>query len=198
MRTRRHTSPGLVSVVARQRLTRDICLLVGIFIVGYGIAFLWLSPAPLIASERVVPLVIAQSEQAARRQLERLRFRVTIQERAPHPSIGRGHVVWQDPPAGVVLSEGKTVALVVSSGIVQTAVPDVIGLVTTQAEEVLLAAGFVLGEVDTVAGTDPGIVVATRPASGEARDPGSAIGLVVSGGEPNLGFGRDPRLEPRP
>lgn len=180
------------------RLIRDVSLLLGVFIVGYGVAFLLLSPAPLIASERPIPLVIDQSEEAARRQLERLRFRVRVEERVPHPSIGRGSVVWQDPPAGVMLSEGKTVELTVSSGIAQTTVPDVLGLVSAQAAKVLVAAGFKVGDVDTVAGREPGVVVATRPASGEAQDPGSPIGLLVSGSEPDVGYETPAEIEPKP
>lgn len=192
MKIRRHTSPGLLSAVAGRRLFRDVGLLLALFVLTYGVAFLWLSPVSLVATEHAVPLVIEQTEREARQHLERLRFRIKVDEYRPHPSIHRGGVVWQDPPAGVALAEGSTVALVVSSGIVQAGVPDVTGLAPAQAELVLVAAGFRVGAVDTIAGVgpagEPNVVLTTRPPAGEGRESGSAVALVVSGGRPDVGL----------
>lgn len=200
MRLRRHTSPGLVSAVAGQRLFRDVGLLLALFVLTYGVAFVWLSPTLLVATEHAVPLVIEQTEQEARQHLERLRFRIKVDEYRPHPSIHRGGVVWQDPPAGVALAEGSTVALTVSSGIVQAGVPDVTGLALAQAELVLVAAGFRVGDVDTVAGDGVGaeldVVLTTRPAAGEGRDPGSAVSLVVGSAGPEVGLVSSRETEP--
>ncbi|HET7600184.1 MAG TPA: PASTA domain-containing protein [Gemmatimonadales bacterium] len=161
---------------------RDALVLAIVFGVGYVAAAAWLSPVPLFTSDHAVPRVLDLTAGEAQRRLTELGFRVKIEDEEPHPSIARGHIVWQDPPPGVVLGQHSTVSISPSAGALGVPVPDLVGLAQPQAEKILAAAGLKRGEVDTIAADpEPGIVVATRPAAGATRTPGSEVALVVSG-----------------
>jgi hypothetical protein len=165
-----------------RRLVRDGIVILSVFAIGYVVASVWLSPVPLITTDHAVPRVLELTGGEALRRLEAVGFRVKFDEERQHPTIPRGNIVWQDPPPGLILPQNSVIVLSASAGRVQVPVPDVVGLPRAQAERVLAGAGLRVGAVDTVA-ADPedGIVVATRPSAGAARDPGTAIGLVVSG-----------------
>jgi len=82
-----------------------------------------------------------------------------------------------------VLPPNSNVQLVLSAGPAPVTVPDVVGFAMSEAEKVLDAAGVKVGRVDTVrAGSETGVVIATRPAAGSGRPRGAAVDLVVSGG----------------
>jgi serine/threonine-protein kinase len=154
------------------------------FVMGYAASALWISPAPVFTSEHALPRVLALPEPEARSNLARLGFRARIDGERPSATVPRGAVLWQDPPPAVVLSPNSVVQLVLSAGPAPATVPDVIGFAVPSAERVLEAAGVKLGAVDTVrGGREPGIVLATRPAPGTGRPRGSAVDLVVSGGQ---------------
>ncbi len=187
-RTRRRAT------VAGRRLLRDLLVLLATFGVGYVAASAWLSPVPLLTASHAVPRVLELPAADAQRTLTAAGFRVKLDEARAHPSIPRGQIVWQDPPPGVVLGPNSTVTLAPSAGPLGVPIPDVIGLALPQAQKILLAAGLRLGEVDSIAADpEPGIVVATRPAVGTARDPGAKVGLVVSG-RPLVGLVDPPRV----
>ncbi len=184
MRTRRHTEPGFFSTVRGRRLVRDVALLLGVFIVGYGVAYLWLAPKRLFSADHAVPRVLELSQKDATAKLEALHLRTQTTGDRPHPTLPRGAVISQDPAPGTIAPEGSVIQLTVSSGPPQTPVPDVTGFAASQATRVLQAAGFKVGAVDSV---DPapgvnetGVVMATRPGAGAAREPGAAIALVVT------------------
>ena len=181
MRTRRHTPPGLLAAPRARRLVRDLALLVGIFVVGYAIAFLWLAPAAMFAKDHAVPRVLELQLQEAERRLAQLKLRAHVQSERPHPTMVRGAVVSQDPPPSVILPEGRTVQLETSAGIAQTPVPDVLGLAAQQAIKVIQAAGLTAQIADSVGGSgEAGVVTATRPVAGVVREPGGTVGLVVT------------------
>jgi serine/threonine-protein kinase len=184
VRTRRHTEPGFFSTVRGRRLIRDIALLLGVFIVGYGLAYLWLAPKRLFIADHAVPRVLELSQKDATEKLEALDLRVQTTGDRPHPSLARGTVIAQDPAPGTIAPEGAIVHLTVSSGPPQTPVPDVTGFAAPQATRVLQAAGFKIGGADSVdpppGTTESGVVMATRPGAGAAREPGAPIQLVVT------------------
>jgi serine/threonine-protein kinase len=185
MRARRHlSSPGepLFQSTAWRGFLRDIGLILGTFLVGYGISALWLSPGSLFNREHALPRVLALPESQARDKLAKLGFRARLDGERPNDSFPSGTVIWQDPPPGTVLQPNSPVQLVLSAGPVLVAVPDVIGLNLLQATKILNAAGVRVGTVDSTSagGQDPGVVLATRPAAGVGRVRGSAVALVVS------------------
>jgi serine/threonine-protein kinase len=181
------------ATVAGRRLLRDGLALLAIFGVGYLAAAAWLSPVPLLTASHAVPRVLELPAAEAQRKLTGMGFRVKLDDARAHPTIPRGQIVWQDPPPGVVLGQNSPVILAPSAGPLGVLIPDVVGLALPQAEKILHAVGLRVGEVDSIAADpEPGIVVATRPAVGTAREPGGKVGLVVSG-RPLVGLVNPPR-----
>jgi len=166
------------------RLPRSAWLwVVGSIVAGYLVAFLAVSPAPLMAGDHAVPRVLDLSETEATSLLRESGLRGRVRESQPHPSAAPGTVIWQDPPPGVALPEGALVHLTLSSGQPDFPIPDVVGLDAGIAAEILRAAGFTIGSIDSIAAlSDLGTIVVTRPAAGVARAPGTTIALLVSQG----------------
>jgi eukaryotic-like serine/threonine-protein kinase len=185
MRARRHTTSGvpLLQSVPWRGFLRDIGLIVLTFIIGYGVSVLWLSPGSVFTKDHSLPRVLELTEAQARNKLTELGFRPRLDGERPNDRFPRGTVIWQDPPAGTVLSPNSVVQLVVSAGPSLVAVPDVIGFNLPQASKVFSAAGVRVGAVDTVAGgPERGVVLATRPAAGVGRPRGAPVALVISRG----------------
>lgn len=158
-------------------------LVVGTFILGYGISALWLSPGSIFTKDHLLPRVLEMPEAKAREKLTQLGFRPRLEGERPNDSFPQGTVIWQDPAPGTVLQPNSVVQLVLSSGPALVAVPDVIGLNLPQAGKILAAAGVRVGTVDTTtAGEEQGVIVATRPAAGVGRPRGAAVALVISRG----------------
>lgn len=166
-------------------LLRDTGIIALVFVVGYGVATFMLSPAPLGETARVAPRLLELPAEAARARLAKTGLRAKVVDERPDPEAPSGTIIWQDPVAGTELPPGATVELIASSGRASVPMPDVVGFETAQAVEVLRAAGLRVGEIDTVGAStaatgDGGVVLATRPAVGQPREAGSAVGLVVS------------------
>jgi beta-lactam-binding protein with PASTA domain len=186
VRARRHLTSGgpLFESAAWRGFLRDVGLIVGTFLLGYGISVLWLSPGgSLFTKDHSLPRVLEMPDAKARQKLTELGFRPRLDGERPNDSYPSGTVIWQDPAPGTVLQPNSVVQLVLSTGPALVPVPDVIGLNVAQAGKILAAAGVRVGSVDTTsAGAEPGVVVATRPAAGVGRPRGAAVSLVVSRG----------------
>ena len=185
MRARRHVAPGvpLFQSGAGRAFLRDMGLVLGTFIIGYGISALWLSPGSMFSKDHSLPRVLELPEAKARQQLTELGFRPRLEGERSNEVFPAGTVIWQDPPPGTVLRPNSVVQLVVSSGPAMVVVPDVVGLNVPQARTILTAAGMRVGSVDSsAAGQEAGVVLATRPSAGVGRPRGAAVALVVSRG----------------
>ena len=157
--------------------------LAGAALLGYLLTAVWLFPEPMLATDPAVPRVLdlSQAEAEARLADAGLRGRVVATE--PHLDAPAGTVTWQDPPPAVEVPSGAVVQLTLSDGPPAFPVPDVVGLDAALAGELLRAAGFEIGRVDSIAAlSDLGTIVVTRPAAGVARSPGTTVVLVVSQG----------------
>ena len=186
MRARRHVGPsGLQRLrsVAWRRFAMDLGLILVVAAIGFGISSSWVNPGPIVSGDHAVPRVVELPEAEARAALAKAGFRPRIEAEWPNPAIRRGAVLWQDPPPDMVLPPNTTVALVLSAGAAPVTVPDVVGLAEPFAEKIIEAAGIKVGSVDTVhGGVESGVVIATRPPSGQGRQPGTPVDLVVSSG----------------
>ena len=172
---------------AGRTLARDLGLLLLIFVVGFAIAFIWLAPGPLLASDHSTPDVVGMPGDQAEKLLGQAGFKTKRAESRQHPTYDEGKVIWQDPAAGTVLPEGTPVTLTVSDGIAPYAVPDVSRLPLELAAKVIEASGFRMSRVDTVRSSGPaGVVVEVRPAIGSVQPAGTSIQLVISSGKPAL------------
>jgi serine/threonine-protein kinase len=128
-----------------------------------------------------VPGVIGQDLEAATAALEAEGFEVaTAFEAAPEPA---NQVINQDPAPGEEADAGSTVTLTVSQGPDPVVVPDVTGMTATEANQALVAEGFIVNSVpeenDEV---EEGRVISQDPAGNAEVPPGSTVTITVSSG----------------
>lgn len=156
-------------------------------IVGYLFAAIVLFPAPLFSSTETMPSLIGSTEDDARETVEQERLFLARVDEVPHPSAPRGVVVWQDPPAGVVVPQGTPVRFSVSSGPQRVPVPDVAGYDMAIAIMLIESAGLTVRSIDSVQTAAPkNVTVNTRPPAGTPRLPGLGVTLMVSVGAPTI------------
>lgn len=187
MKFRRHMKSSFkfpsfrLPAVPGRSLARDLALLLLIFVVGFGIAFIVLSPGPLLISDHSTPDVVGMPGDTASDVLQQAGFRTKQGESRQHPVYKEGQVIWQDPAPGTVLPEGTQVTLTLSDGIAPYVVPDVRHLPLELAARVLEAGGFRMSKVDTAQSAEPqGLVVEVRPGIGTVQPAGTSVQLVVS------------------
>lgn len=171
----------------RRRLVVWLAGFAAAFIAGYIIAALFLFPAPIFASTKIVPRILGIDQQVAREKLTQAGLDLGEVETVTHPSAPRGHVVWQDPPPGTAVPGGTPVQFSVSNGPQRVPVPDLSGYDVALGKRLVVAAGLRIGRVEVAQAPVPrDVVVNTRPPAGTALTPGSAITLVVSVGAPTI------------
>ncbi len=129
-----------------------------------------------------VPGLAGQDRSSAETALSKtgLKAKVTTQK---HESIEEGKVISQQPGAGTMVQAGSSVSLVVSGGLSQKTVPDVIGQEGNAAVQILAQAGFESKAAadyhDSVAA---GFVIDQHPQAGAELDQGNTVKLLISRG----------------
>jgi beta-lactam-binding protein with PASTA domain len=120
-------------------------------------------------------------------------------------TVPNGRIISQSPVAGTSVPPGSAVALVVSLGVANRAVPNVVGQTQAAATTLIVNAGLTLGAVTTAASTavppvPRGSVISQNPVASVSVatrvPPLSAVAIVVSSGPPQpaglvLGLGFD-------
>ncbi len=97
-----------------------------------------------------------------------------------------GIVLTQSPEADAEVPVASVVALEISAGPKQGAVPDVTGLSSTDANDVLDSAGFAVKETkQESADVDVGVVMSQSPSAGTVAEQGTTVKLTVSTGPPS-------------
>jgi serine/threonine-protein kinase len=161
--------------------------LVAAFACGYLIAAFALFPAPIFATRTAIPHVVGMEQATAEAALQQAGLALGQVSVEAHPGAARGDVVWQDPPPGVAVRQGQSVELTVSSGPPRIPVPDLIGYDIGLAEQMVEAAGLVVGRRErTQAPAPKNVVITSRPPAGVTLLPGSEVALVVSVGAPTI------------
>lgn len=152
-------------------------------VLGAG-AFYLLGPASNHnnSAEKAVPSVVGFNVDQATKEIEGAGF-VVADVTAKPSDVADGTVLAQDPKAGTSLPSGSAVNLVVA-GPANPQVPSVVQSLQADAEKVLAAAGFTLGEVTLTPNSAPaGTVLAQDPKAGTSAKKGSAVNLTVSNGK---------------
>ena len=128
-----------------------------------------------------VPPVIGLSAKDATLKLQRAGFQA-VAKQTFSKDVAAGQVIGTDPTAGVQLSRGLPVTLLISKGANQVAVPDVVGLTRDSARASLRDAKLVpeIAERDDPA--PAGEVVEEAPVAGSMADKGAIVRIVVSTG----------------
>lgn len=107
--------------------------------------------------------------------------KVTVQYKE---GAAQGAVLSQDIEAGKKVAAGTKVDLVVNISKGQSVVPDLKGLILSDARERLSSMGLMVGSVTTKEDSAPkGTVIGAEPEFGKVLSEGSVVTLIVSGGK---------------
>lgn len=128
------------------------------------------------------PDLVGRSVVEARRVVHEVDLAIRVESEQPDPVLPAGAIVRQMPAAGVETKRGRTLAVVLSSGLDLKVVPPLSGLTARQAQLDAEAAGFAVSSISDVHTEDVerGRVVGTMPRSGSILPAGSGISMVVS------------------
>ena len=156
----------------------------------------WLLPALLVAlaalavvaflalrspSQVSVPIVVGQTLDSARAELERAGLEADVRRRADRAP--RDIVFDQAPNAGRNVDDGSSVAVFVSNGPGTVKVPDLLGLTEADAKRRLRAAELTPDvQRESSAKVAGGLVIRTDPSEGRPVDRRSEVTLFVSSG----------------
>ncbi len=134
----------------------------------------------------VVPSVTELSEQEASALLGKAGFKVAVRRRS-NPDVKKGFAIATDPSAGTSLPRGTTVALIVSTGVGEVSVPNVVGQNVDDARSALIAAGLVVSTTKQQTTDQPeGTVLSQSPPSGTNVQKGGTVNLVVATAPPKV------------
>lgn len=155
-----------------------------------GFVLWWASSRPI-----AVPEVSGKPSAQATQELNDAGLRLGKVSEEPTAAAPAGVVVSQVPSAGVELTPGEPVDLVVAAPPDRATVPDVTGKPVEDARETLAAQRLAVQEVETYSTTaTAGTVIGQVPAADSLVVPGASVGLAVSKGQqpsqipvPNVG-----------
>jgi eukaryotic-like serine/threonine-protein kinase len=132
-----------------------------------------------------VPSVVGENRDEAERLIEARGLQLSVTEREDADQEP-GTVLAQTPAAGTEVAKDATVTLTVAKAPPQVEVPDVLGEDVDTAAKLVEGAGFKVRQrkqtVDSPEGE--GVVLTQNPPSGEKRDKGSTVTLIVGRFEP--------------
>src|SRR5215213_2506993 len=134
-----------------------------------------------------VPSVVGLGEQKASATLIDAGLVVDRVVRQANDTVSEGRTIRTSPAAGTSVDRGSNVTLVVSSGPKQVAVPDVVGLTKSDAQQTLGNQGFQFTSTEEGSDTvDPGTVLSQTPTAGEKAAPGSTVAIVIARAIPTV------------
>jgi eukaryotic-like serine/threonine-protein kinase len=162
-----------------------LAALILLLLVLAGLIFLFVNnmsdSEPPVETE-TVPNVVGQDITAATTMIEDAGFEVNQQfEPSDAPE---SQVTAQDPAAAEKAELGSTVTLTVSQGPDAVTVPDVVGKPELEANQELVAAGFLVTPVPVEdSDVEEGLVISQDPAGNGQAPPGATITINVSAGQ---------------
>src|SRR5206468_6376514 len=96
------------------------------------------------------------------------------------PTVAVNHVISTNPGPGTAVPAGSSVAVVVSGGPQEAAVPSVVGKLQAAAQALIAQAGFTSTVTSVDSSQPPGTVVSQSPAAGSTRPAKSSAALSVA------------------
>lgn len=123
-------------------------------------------------------------EDEAKQQAEKAGF--TVQTTKEYSTkVKKGRVISQSLKKKTEAVEGETITLVISQGVEQVKVPNLVGKSESEAEKALKEAGLKTGEVTRSysSSVDSGTIISQRTDAGTSVDKGSSVSYEVSKGE---------------
>ncbi len=154
-----------------------------LLMVGMGLGFWWWWQEYGPGSYLEVPALAGDSLVDAEASLADLSLRSVV-DFEHSDDVPTDHVIRTSPDAGSSVHKSEEVTLIVSSGILMVTVPPVEGLDTTEAQELITAAGLPLAASTESWSEDvaEGLVISSSPAGGESVDHRTEVVLTVSKG----------------
>lgn len=147
-----------------------------LLVIAGGIAWFLLTRE----DKTTMPNVIGLTEQQARARIAEAELDADVDRRPSRRA--RGIVFAQVPGAGTQLAEGQRVEILVSSGRLRVAVPEVVGEREAAARRALESAGFAVRVQRVFAGAAKGEVVEQDPGGGSRAAQASTVLIKVSKG----------------
>lgn len=144
----------------------------------------WLFPRAPAAEDPVVPDLVGLPVDQAERELGDLDL-LSIRQAGPEQEQ-EGIVLSHDPAAGATVQRGTRITLLVSAAPTTVAVPDLAGLVESDARQVLTDVGLTLGNVGSEESRDvlPDRVVRQSPEPGAVVALGTRVSVTLSTSPP--------------
>lgn len=156
---------------------------IAVLVVGAGVWAFSLGNLPIAGLSTPVPEVVGLQEEEAVAAVEANDLRAEVRRTIDESPAGT--VLSSNPDAGINLSPGSAVQLVVSNGPPPSPLLSVANLTEAQARQALEAAGYEVGEVTRE--TSPTVttdrVISTSPSAGTEVSQGAIISLVLSNGQ---------------
>lgn len=130
-----------------------------------------------------MPVLEGQELVSALESLSRLQLSTRIERLEYSDKFEKGHVIVQTPPAGRTIKVGRTVMLVVSKGLQQVTMMDLVGLEQPLAEQILKNNGMQVQRFLSACSVLPaGRISAQYPVAGDFTLRDEPIQLAVSNG----------------
>ena len=130
----------------------------------------------------LVPDVVGRPLAQAQAQIQEAGLRFGTPTEAPSATVPTGSVISTDPAPGSSVERNRVIQIVVSTGVEQVEVPNVVGQTEADARAEVQGRGLVVTVTpQSVPPGDPnaGRVVSQTPAGGQDVDKGSTVKLVV-------------------
>jgi serine/threonine-protein kinase len=108
---------------------------------------------------------------------------VPVVKKEPSDEVDRGFVIRQSPEENTKIEKGQKVTIVVSSGIAQVEVPEVVGMTQGDATQLLVDQELRPDPRLVASKKEPGTVIAQSPSAGEEVPKGTVVVIKVSKGE---------------
>lgn len=134
---------------------------------------------------REMPTVVGLQLEDARAKLTALGLYPSV-EYQESDTVKEGEVIRADVDAGIMVEEGKVIALTVSSGVRGIEVPDVTNDTLKEANDKLVRKGFLVNKLEDFSNSvEEGRILSQNPVGGTKAPEGSVITVTVSRGEEN-------------
>lgn len=168
------------TVLARRRTLVGAGVLVALGGVAAGVWYRLSGPGRRVA----VPEIVGRTQEEAQSAITRAGLVWGTPTRAYSDTVVSGSVISCKPPTGTAIPIGQAVTAVISRGVEQKTVPDVVGRTEQEARTAITGAGLTVGAVtnDYSPTVESGRVISSDPKAGQSINHSSAVALVVSKG----------------
>jgi RHS repeat-associated protein len=148
-----------------------------------------ISNGPPVLKFVSTPSLVGLDQSTASRELTRLELSLGTISFAYSSSIPKNLTISHQPSVGVLVVVGSFVDLVISMGVEQVEVPNLLGLLQDAAEAQITASRLSLGQISTASSQSvpKGHVISQTPGAGQQAALASTVDIVISDGPPLIG-----------